>query len=337
MARQVAGEAVMMMSHELQVRFTRVVFLVVVIVCLTAALRAQDNPYRVVEGWPQLPASIKLGGVISVDADARGNLWVFHRNQPPILSLDSSGKLLKSFGADMFVQPHGMTIDPEGNLWVTDAQGKDGKGHQVFKLSPDGKALMTLGKAGVAGEGPDTFSGPTDVVVAGNGDIFVTDGHVANSKGRVVKFSKAGTFIKEWGKTGSGPGEFNVPHSIAMDSRGRLFVADRSNNRIQIFDQEGRFLDQWKQFGRPSGVFVDKKDTIYVVDSQSNATQNPGFTRGIRIGSARDGKVTAFIPDNQPDADKNNNAGKEGVASDAQGNLYAAEVTGQTLKKFVRK
>jgi secreted PhoX family phosphatase len=334
-AVSIAEEA--MMSHKLQVRFTRVLSLAAAVVLLPLTLDAQDNPYRQVPGWPQLPSSITFGGVISVDADARGNVWVFHRNQPPILNLDSSGKLLKSFGQDMFVQPHGMTIDPEGNLWVTDAQGKDGKGHQVFKFSRDGKVLMRLGKAGVQGEGPDTFSGPTDVVVAANGDIFVTDGHVAKSNGRVVKFSKDGTFIKAWGRTGTGPGEFDVPHSIAIDSRGRLFVADRSNNRIQIFDQQGRFIDQWKQFGRPSGVFVDGKDTIYVVDSQSNATQNPGFTRGIRIGSARDGKVTAFIPDNQPDADKNNNAGKEGVAADAAGNVFAGEVTGQALKKYVKK
>src|SRR5262249_30650021 len=145
--------------------------------------------------------------VISVDVDTRGNVWVFHRNDPPILEFSSSGKLLKSFGSGMFVQPHGMTIDRDGNLWVTDAQGKDAKGHQVFKLSPDGKVLMTLGKAGVPAEGPDTFSGPTDVVVAPNGNVFVSDGHVANSNGRVVKFSKDGKFIKAWGKKGSSPGE----------------------------------------------------------------------------------------------------------------------------------
>ena len=325
------------MSKALHVRLTRVLALVAAIVLVQVAPYAQDNPYRVAEGWPQLPAGLKFGGVISIDPDARGNIWVFHRNQPTILSFDASGKLAKSFGADMFVQPHGMTIDREGNLWVTDAQGKDGKGHQVFKLSPDGKVLMTLGKAGIAAEGPDTFSGPSDVVVGANGEIFVTDGHVANSNGRVVKFSKDGKFIKTWGKKGAGPGDLDQPHSIAMDSTGRLFVADRSNSRIQIFDQEGRFLDQWKQFGRPSGVFIDKKDTMYVVDSLSNATQNPGFTRGIRIGSVKDGKVVAFIPDNQPDADKNNNAGAEGIAADAQGNVYAGEVSTQNLKKYVKK
>jgi sugar lactone lactonase YvrE len=317
--------------------YARIVYVIAAMVLFALVAQAQTNPYHVAEGWPQLPAGMTWGGVISVEPDARGNIWVFHRNQPPILEFDPTGKLVASFGANMFAQAHGMTVDRDGNVWVTDAQDKDGKGQQVFKLSPQGKVLMTLGKAGVAKEGPDTFSGPTDVVIAPNGDIFVSDGHVANSNGRIVKFSKDGKFIKTWGRKGTGPGEFDTPHSIAMDSRGRLFVADRSNNRIQIFDQDGKFIDQWKQFGRPSGVFIDKNDNIYVADSQSNATQNPGFKRGIRIGSAKDGKVTAMIPFVEPDPDKNNNAGVEGVAADVNGNVYGAEVSTLTLKKYVKK
>src|SRR5580765_2000410 len=317
---------------------SRVFSLLVVMLAALTAASAQDNPYKIAPGWPHLPANITLGGVISVEPDTKGDIWVVHRNQPPILEFDASGKLIASFGTDMFVQPHGLAVDRDGNVWVTDSQGKDGKGHQVFKFSPGGKVLMTLGKAGVAAETAESFAGPSDVVVAPNGDIFVTDGHVANSNGRVVKFSKDGRFIKSWGTThGSGPGEMNQPHSIAMDSRGRLFVADRSNSRIDIFDQDGKSLDTWKQFGRPSGVFIAKNDTNYVVDSQSNATQNPGFTRGIRIGSAKDGKVTAFIPDTLPDPDKNNNAGAEGIGADASGNVYAGEVTTMALKKYVRK
>jgi len=317
-------------------KIRRVVPAVAVMVVFAMAVHAQDNPYRIAEGWPQLPAGIMWGAVISADADAQGNIWVFHRSDPTILQFAPSGKLLKSYGKGMFVQPHGMTIDREGNIWLTDAQAKDGKGMQVFKFSPDGKVLMTLGKAGVAAEGPDTFNGPTDVVVAPNGDIFVSDGHVANSNGRIVKFSKDGKFITAWGKRGSGPGEMDTPHSIAMDSRGRLFVADRANSRIQIFDQDGRFLDQWKQFGRPSVVFIHKNDVIYVADSQSNAMLNPGFKRGLRVGSAKDGKVTAFIPFVEPEPDKNNNAGMEGVTADAMGNIYVGETTTQTLKKYVK-
>jgi hypothetical protein len=323
------------MSYPRQAAWARVFVIAAILVSALAAC-AQENPYRVVEGWPTLPSDIKWGAVISADSDPQGNIWAFHRSQPPILEFDSSGKLLKSFGKDMFVQPHGMTIAPDGNIWVTDAQGKDGKGHQVFKFSPDGKVLMTLGKAGVAGEGPDMFNGPTDVVVARNGDIFISDGHDPESNGRVVKFSKDGKFIKAWGKHGSGPGEFITPHSIAMDSRGRLFVADRGNSRIQIFDQDGRFLDQWKQFGRPSGVYIDKKDIIYVADSQSNAKQNPGFKRGIRIGSAKDGKVTAMIPFVEPDPDSNNNAGIEGITADPMGNVYGGQTTGMILHKYIK-
>ena len=306
---------------------------------ITASLVAQanlPNPYRPVANWAQLPAGVKWGGVISIEPDAKGDVWVFHRGDTPILKFERSGKYVTGFGAGMFVQAHGMAVDRDGNIWVTDSQNKDNKGQQVFKFSPEGKLLMTLGKAGVVGEGPDTFSGPSDVVIAPNGDVFVADGHVAMSNGRIVKFSKDGKFIKAWGKLGSGPGEFNVPHSIAMDSRGRIFVADRSNNRLQIFDQNGTFIDQWKQFGRPSGVYIDRNDTIYVADSQSNATQNPGFTRGIRIGSAKDGKVTAFIRDTTPDPDKNNNAGPEGIAGDTNGNVYVGDVSKMDLMKFVR-
>lgn len=328
------------MSHTRRLNLSLLGALVVMIALAVTIARAQSgsvpNPYRLADNWAQLPAGIKWEGVISVDVDAKGNAWVFHRSDPPILQFDASGKLVKSFGAGMFVQAHGMTIDREGNIWVTDAQNKDGKGQQVFKLSPDGKVLMTLGKAGVVGEGPDTFSGPSDVVVSPSGDIFVADGHAAMSNGRIVKFSKSGTFIKAWGRTGAGPGEFNVPHSIAMDSRGRLFVADRSNSRLQIFDQNGTFIEQWKQFGRPSGVYIDRNDIIYVADSQSNVTQNPGFTRGIRVGSAKDGKVTAFIPDPHPDPDKNNNAGAEGVTADANGNVYVGDVSGMELRRYVR-
>ena len=307
------------------------------VVALAAQATRVPNPYHEEANWAKLPASAKWGGVISVDPLPNGDTWVFHRGTPPLLRFDSSGKVVKSFGEGMFVQPHGMTIDGDGNIWVTDAQIKDGKGNQVLKFSPEGKLLMSLGKAGVAGSGNDTFNGPCDVVVAPNGDIFVADGHIADVPvNRIMKFSKDGKFIKAWGRRGSGPGEFDTPHSIAIDSRGRIFVADRSNSRIQIFDQDGRFLDQWKQFGRPSGVFIDRNDNMIVADSQSNAKQNPGFTRGIRVGSAKDGKVTALIPFVEPDPEKNNNAGVEGVAIDAKGSVYGAEVSTQVLKKYVK-
>src|SRR5262245_23287983 len=316
-----------------------VVVLPLVIAAAVATVSAQNgrvpNPYREDANWAKLPPGGKWGGVISVDPASNGDMWVFHRGTPPILRFDASGKVVKSFGEGMFVQPHGMTVDRDGNVWVTDAQIKDGKGNQVFKFSPDGKLLMTLGKAGVAGSGNDVFSGPCDVAIAQNGDIFVADGHIADVPvNRIMKFSKDGKFIKAWGTRGSGPGQFDTPHSIAIDSRGRIFVADRSNSRMQIFDQDGRFLEQWKQFGRPSGIYIDRNDNMIVADSQSNSTQNPGFTRGIRVGSARDGKVTALIPFVEPDPEKNNNAGVEGVAIDAKGNVYGAEVSTQVFRKY---
>lgn len=292
------------------------------------------NPYNAVENWATLPAGVQWGPVINVDPDAHGNIWVFHRSDPAIMEFDAAGKFVRSFGAGMFVQAHGLAIDREGNVWVTDAQGKDGKGQQVFKFSPEGKVLMTLGKAGVAGNGHDTFNGPSGVVIAPNGDIFVADGHGLETNARIVKFSKDGTFIKEWGKKGSGPGEFDTPHSIAMDSKGRIFVADRVNNRIQIFDQEGKFIDQWKQFGRPSGIYIAKDDTLYSVDSQSDEKTNPGVKRGIRIGSAKNGAVKAFIPDTSKDPAI---ALAEGISADAKGNIYAAGVSSTALHKFVKK
>jgi len=193
---------------------------------------------------------------------------------------------------------------------------------------------MTLGKPGVAGAGPDTFNGPSGVAVAPNGDIFVADGHGGDTNARIVKFSKDGKFIKEWGKKGSGLGELDTPHSIAMDSKGRLFVADRANNRIQIFDQDGKFINEWKQFGRPSGIFISKDDTLYAVDSQSDETTNPGVKRGIRIGSAKDGSAKYFIPDLSTDPKI---ALAEGVCADARGNIYAAGVSSMALHKFVKQ
>jgi sugar lactone lactonase YvrE len=327
------------MSRSHRVKIVSLAFSVVIGVSAWAyaevgAVATNDlpNPYRPDDvNWAQLPAGIQWGQVISVDPDGHGNMWVFHRKDPAILEFDAFGKLIKSFGTG-FVQAHGMAIDREGNIWVTDSDGKDGKGQQVTKFSPDGKVLMTLGKAGVAGDGPDTFNGPSGVAIAPNGDIFVADGHGGGTNARIVKFSKDGKFIKAWGKKGSGPGEFDLPHSLAFDSKGRLFVADRGNSRIQIFDRDGKFIAEWKQFGRPSGLFISKDDTLYSVDSQSDETTNPGVKRGVRIGSAKDGTVKAFIPDLSTDPKI---ALAEGVSADAKGNVYAAGVTSTSLHRFV--
>ena len=306
------------------------------------------QPYRTTRDWGQLPPGVTWAAVTAVEPAPDGTIYVIHRcsgnscagrSEAPILKFDANGKLLRTWGEGMFLFPHGATVDPDGNLWVTDARGADGKGHQVFKFSPDGKVLMTLGKAGVSGSGPDLFDQPTDVVVAPSGDIFVTDSHRGGKNNRVVKFTRDGTFLKEWGRKGSGPGEISEPHTIAIDSRGRLFVGDRENNRIQIFDQNGLYLDEWRQFGRPSGIFITKDDSMYVADSESGpdtgAHELMGIKKGIRIGSARDGKVTAFIEDMEsttPD-----HSGAEGLGVDAYGNVYGAVVRRQMLERHINK
>lgn len=310
-----------------------------------AVPNSQPNPYVTVENWAKLPAGRMWGSTSAVEIDRDGkSIWVAERcganscagkNDPPILKFDPSGKLVKAFGAGLLIFPHGIYVDRDDNVWVTDGQVADGKGFQVFKFSPDGKVLMTLGKAGIAGDGPDTFNQPDDVVVAPNGDIFVADGHGGNSNARIVKFAPDGKFIKTWGKPGSGPGDFNLPHGLAFDSKGRLFVADRGNNRLQIFDQEGKLLDTWTQFGRPAGVFIDKRDNIYVADSDSGPDSNPGWKRGLRIGRVKDATVLAFIPDPGPGGKGTTAA--ESAAVDSHNAIYGAEVGYKDLKKYVKK
>ncbi len=259
----------------------------------------------------------------------------------PILKFDLEGRVVESFGSGMFIWPHGIDVDQDGNVWVTDAVSaartpEGTRGHQVVKFSPTGEVLMTLGEPGVPGDGPDHFNAPSDVAVAGNGDIFVADGHGDDTNNRVAKYSSDGTFIEAWGQTGYAPGEFRTLHAIAIDARGRVFVADRSNNRIQIFDQEGSVLAVWTQFGRPSGIFFDENDQIYVADSESDDVENPGWEMGIRIGDARTGWVNAFVLYPWGDPRRPAGNGAEFVAVDREGNLYGGEPRPRKLQKYVR-
>ena len=333
------------------------IFALVAAAWLTPPVQAQaqnaprndlPQPYRTTRDWGQLPPGVKWAAVTAIEPAPDGTLYVIHRcfanscagrPEAPIMKYDASGTLLKSWGEGMFIFPHGATVDRDGNLWVTDAGGENGKGHQVFKFNPEGKVLMSLGKAGVSGSGPDLFDQPTDVLVAPSGDIFVTDSHRNGKNNRVVRFTKDGKFLKEWGKKGSGPGEISEPHTIAMDSRGRLFVGDRENNRIQIFDQDGKYMTEWRQFGRPSGIVITRDDTIYVADSESGpdtgAHELTGIKKGIRIGSAKDGTVTAFIEDME--STRADHSGAEGVGVDANGNVYGAVVRRQMLERHVKK
>jgi DNA-binding beta-propeller fold protein YncE len=310
-----------------------------------------------------MPDGRTWGATSAVDIDRDGtSIWVAERcgansclgsDLPVVLKFDASGSLVTSFGRGLMIFPHGIHVDRDGNIWVTDGQDNRPRrprgapadapllpmpatliGHQVFKFSPDGRVLMTLGVAG-GGTGAEGFYQPNDIVTdPANGDIYVAEGH-GGANARIVVFDRTGKYLREFGKKGSGPGEFDQPHGLAFDAKGRLFVADRSNNRIQIVDKTGTFLEEWKQFSRPSGVFIDKKGTIYVADSESGTIDpsRPDWPRGIRIGSVQDGKVIALIPDAAP---TRGTSGPEGVAADDAGNVYGAEVGQRALKKYVK-
>ncbi len=330
--------------------------------CLGVATEAlaqpYPNPYRMVEGWAKLPEGRKNGAVGGVTIGNQGkHVWAVIRcdagaEKFGLECLESdldvvvkfsleTGETVESFGGGMFIWPHGIDVDPDGNVWVTDAAAparvpKGGeRGHRVIKFSPTGKVLMTLGTPGVPGNDEKHFSSPADVVVADDGSVFVGDGHNADGNNRIVKFDSKGKFIKQWGKSGYGPGEFHVLHALALDKRGRLFVADRENNRIQLFDQEGKHLATWTQFGRPSGIFFDDHDNIYVADSESDDVQNPGWEMGLRIGDAHMGWIKYFVRFPWGDPRSMRGSGAEFVAADNDGNLYAGEPFRRLLQKYV--
>ena len=313
-----------------------------------AAGGALPNPNPVVTiDFGKLPEGREWGATAGIDIGPDGHIWAYDRcgdralsggctnsDLDPVLKFDAqTGELLTSFGAGLFVLPHGLHVDADGNVWVTDSMGDEEaqKGHQVIKFSPEGEVLLTLGNAGVAGDGPDHFNQPCDVITAANGDIFVADGHSGQSAdpppgstGRIVKFDRDGNFIKEWGRIGTRPGEFRTPHALAFDSEGRLFVADRGNHRIQIFDQEGNHLDDYVQFSRVSGLFITPDDDLYAIDSESTPNNHPDWLNGIRIGHASRDEVTAFIPPHESDRNPQGTAG-EGVAVIADGTIFVAE------------
>ena len=316
------------------------------------------NPWRNVE-WAALPDGRIWGAVGDLDIDPDGmHVWAVVRcdatardrfgnecldsDLDSVLKFDAEGNVVESFGGGMFIWPHGIDIDGEGNVYVTDAVSDanipdgDTRGHQVVKFSPAGEVLMVLGTPGEQGSGENHFTSPADVVVGDDGDIFVADGHYVPGNNRVVKFDRDGNFIKAWGRTGYAPGEFRVLHTIAIDQRGRVFVGDRSNNRVQIFDQDGNFISQWTQFGRPSGIFFDRHDRIYVADSESDIEQNPGWEMGIRIGDAHLGWVHEFVLFAPGDPRVVLGNGAEFVAVDAAGNMYGGEPIPRNLQKYIR-
>jgi sugar lactone lactonase YvrE len=323
-----------------------------------SVLHAQvaNNPYKVNYNWGKLEGR-KLGVVGGIKPDADGqHIWILDRcggngcaesDLDPIIEVDMDGRFVKSFGKGIINLPHGFFIDREHNVWVTDgapagdARGTAGfkkhMGHQVYKFGPEGKLVMTLGEAGVSGDDEKHFNGPTGVVVAANGDIWITDGHGSTQVGpnkenmygsrggnnRLIRFSGDGKFVKQWGggvgSEGALPLQFNDPHDLETDAEGRLYIADRGNQRVQVLDKDGNFITRWTQFGKPSAITFDSKGNVFVADGMSDSHWNPGWERGIRIGDMRTGFLKGFIPDEEA----TNGAGTEFLGVDNRGRIFS--------------
>jgi len=323
------------------------------------------NPYKVIRDWAKFTSETRQWGGsngVAIDRDGR-SVWAVDRCSPgttpgcigtkanPVHLFDESGKEVRSFGGGMFVWPHGIHVDRDGNVWVADARapgaedlkkfpGEASKGSVVVKFSPEGKVLMTLGKPGVRGNPPEALTDPTDVLTdPGNGDVYVAESHTdvtdPSLVGRISVFDRSGKFLRTIGKTGTGPGEFRTPHALEFDSQGRLIVADRHNHRIQILTKQGKFIAEYGEFGRSSGLAIDRNDVIYTADSESDAARHPGWQRGIRIGNLKDGKVTTFVPPHMVPNSTDGTMG-EGIAIDAAGNVFTAEAQLRGVTKYVR-
>ncbi len=327
------------------------------------------NPYETVRDFGRLPNGRSWGSVSAINIDIDGvHIWAGDRcgvnscagsDLDPIVRLDPAGNVVQAFGGGLITWPHGMDVDSEGNVWIADARSPNAReienfpnvvmnGHAIRKFSPSGELLMTLGTPGEAGDPPTHFTEPNDVFVAPDGSIYVAETHGAqyqdepgpDAKSRISKFAPDGSLIMTFGSWGYADGQFRSPHSLAMDSQGRLFVADRGNMRIQIFDQEGNHLDTWYQFSRISGLFIDDNDVLYAIDSESDDNYNPGgWRKGLRVGSARTGEVWYFVPEHVSERASGMGgygAMGEGVTADAEGNVYAGEVGPvQGLTKFI--
>lgn len=315
--------------------------------CLLAAPSAvakslpTHTAYSVVHGWPILPDGLVLGAAAGVGVDSKGNVWVFQRGDrqwteplstdaimyPTVVQFDGkSGKLLQAWGAGTFAMPHGLTIDGQDNVWLTDVAL-----HQIYKYSPAGKLLLTLGERGVPGADAMHFNRPTDVAVLPDGSFYVSDGY---RNTRVMKFAADGRFEFQWGKPGSGSGEFNTPHGIAVDGSGRVYVADRENDRVQIFDAKGKFLEQWKSaaIGRPYSLALLLGDQAAVVDGGVQPHAPPDRS-GVAIVK-RDGSLIERFG-RFGNYDGQFRMGHD-ISSDAQGNIYVVDITGQRVQKFAK-
>ena len=326
------------------------------------AINNLPNPYETQRFFGTLPGGRRWGSVSAVDIDVDGvHVWAGDRcgnNQcattpeiDPIVKLDPTGRVVNQLGAGEIVWPHGIDVDHEGNVWIADARlaseseinenpAAANLGSAVLKFSSDGELLLTIGTPGEIGDPPTHLTDPNDVLIAPNGRIFIAETHGAqfqnepglDTKSRITMWEPDGTYIGHFGEYGWEDGQFRSPHGLAMDSQGRLFVADRGNNRIQIFTQDGEWLDTWYQFSRISGIHIDPaNDMLYAIDSESDENYNPGgWRKGLRVGNARNGEVQYFIPEHvstvRPSGMGGVGAMGEGVTVDRHGNIYAGDV-----------
>lgn len=300
------------------------------------------EPYQLVPNWPRLPNETRIGQVSGIGVSSNGEVFVFHRADriwagedygldfiasPTVFVLDDkTGELIDSWGADMFVIPHGLTIDHEDNLWLTDVGL-----HQVFKFDSDGNLLMTLGERGVAGSDNNQFNQPTDVAITQDGTFYISDGY-GNS--RISKFSPGGEFIASWGTMGSDAGQFDTPHSIALDPSGNVYVADRGNARLQISDPEGNFITEWKEaaLGRPWAIRVDALGNMYIVDGGDQSQFFPDRARILKVDA--DGNILASF--GTYGSEPGQFIWPHAIALGNDGALYVGEVaTGMRIQKFV--
>jgi DNA-binding beta-propeller fold protein YncE len=273
--------------------------------------------YRPVADWPRLPENIKLGQVTAVATDAADRVYVFHRGKNPILILNRDGKLIRSFGDDHVKNAHGLRLDHDGNIWITDLAY-----HLVMKFDPKGKLLLTLGTKGKPGEDESHFNKPTDVAFSPAGDIYVSDGY-GNS--RVVKFTAAGKYLKSWGKRGKGEGEFNLPHAICCDASGTIYVGDRENNRIQVFDSDGKYLSQWQETGAPFGLFLTPKGTMLLADGRAH------------LAKVLDLKGKSLSRWGEKGAAAGQFDLPHAICMDSRGAVFVTEITGKRVQKFVAR
>jgi len=319
------------------------------------------NPV-VTNEWGELPAGRVWGHTAGIDIDPTdGNIWAYERcgsggggasgggvncaTNPvdPIFKFDrNTGEVLANFGAGLITTPHGIHADQDGNVWVTDfaTDASGTKGQQVHKFSPDGELLMSLGVAGQAGNDSAHFNQPNDVIVAADGSIFVADGHAgqgmttaaavqagrqAGQTGRIMKFAADGAFITQWGQLGTDHGEFRTPHALEIDSQNRLWVADRGNHRLEIFDLDGNYLESRYSYGRISGIFITEDDTVFAIDSESDPYRQVNWIAGVRIGPLNEDRITDFIPGYPDETRGYQSTAGEGVAVGADGTVFVAE------------